>query len=80
LNNLSNKLYDLVNSGSITLGNEGSGSSVLIVSDPPGREDVISGLELKGKDDSGGSISRGGPKVVLQVLDLVVFIFLCLSQ
>lgn len=46
------------------------------MSDSPPNEEVILGLVLIGRDDSGGSISGGGPEVVApEVIDPVVYVF-----
>ena len=42
--------------------------------------DVILGLELKGTNDSGLSILRGGLEVVPDVPDLVVCVCLCFGR
>lgn len=44
----------------MNLGNKILGNFVSIVLVSPSRVDVISGSELKGIDDSYGSVSRGG--------------------
>ena len=64
----------------MTLGNKVSGTSFSIVSVSPIGIDVISGSKLKGTDDSGLSISGGGPEVVYDVPDLVFYVYLFLVR
>jgi len=45
------------------------------VSDSAANDEVISSLVLKGKEDYGRSVLGGGPEVVLEVPDLVVYVF-----